>query len=123
MHLNISIFSFIIVVLIFSFVIESVRRGILETKYSLIWILLCVILGTLSLSKYLLEGIASLFGIYYAPSVLFIFGFLFVLIMIFDMTRRVSKMNHQLVTMAQEHAIEKEKHEREILALKEEGNR
>jgi hypothetical protein len=111
-------FSFILVLIIFFLVIESVRRGILETKYSLIWIALCVALGILSISKPLLEGIASFLGIYYAPSMLFMFGLLFVLIMLFDMTRRISKMNHQVITLAQEHAVQIERMQKEIDAIK-----
>jgi hypothetical protein len=36
---------------------------------------------------------------------------LFLIIVVFDLTRRISKMNQQLVTLTQEYAILKQKYE------------
>jgi hypothetical protein len=94
-------------------VIESVRRGSLETKYSILWIITCVILGILSAGKPILDFIADLLGVFYAPSVLFLFGLLFSLIMIFDLTRKVSQLNHKVVTLTQEHTLLKKKYDEE----------
>ncbi|MFC3886485.1 DUF2304 domain-containing protein [Bacillus songklensis] len=105
--------SLFIVVGIFIFVIESVRRGILETKYSILWIITCVCLGILSSNEAIINKLAHWLGVYYAPSLLFLFGLLFLLFMVFDLTRRVSKLNHQLVSLAQEYALLKQKYENE----------
>lgn len=101
-------FSFIIICILLFFVFESVRRGILETKYSLLWFGTCIVLGFLSLNQRLINWLADLFGIYYAPSLLFLFGFLFSIIMIFDLTRRNAKLSQQIVSLAQEFALQKE---------------
>ncbi|MCC2250624.1 MAG: DUF2304 domain-containing protein [Bacillota bacterium] len=106
--MNITLFSFLIICFFFTIVIESVRRGILETRDSLIWIFVCVILGILSLSRKLLEIIADLLGIAYAPSLLFLFGLLSTIIMIFDLTRRISKLNRKVIHLTQEFALLKE---------------
>ncbi|EQB38135.1 MULTISPECIES: DUF2304 domain-containing protein [Virgibacillus] len=106
--MNINLFSFLIVCLFFVIVIESVRRGILETKDALIWLFLSVILGILSLSRGLLELIADWLGIVYAPSLLFLFGLLSTIIMIFDLTRRISKLNQKVIHLTQEFALLKE---------------
>ncbi|CDQ38361.1 DUF2304 domain-containing protein [Virgibacillus salexigens] len=106
--MNINLFSFFIVCLFFVIVIESVRRGILETKDALIWLFLSVILGILSLSRGLLELIADWLGIVYAPSLLFLFGLLSTIIMIFDLTRRISKLNQKVIHLTQEFALLKE---------------
>ena len=47
------------------------RAGMLREKYSLVWMLLGVFIIILSLFRGLLEGLASLAGIEYAPSALF----------------------------------------------------
>lgn len=109
------------IVLIFLFiVIESIRRGSLETKYSILWIITCLILGILSAGKPILDFMASLLNVFYAPSVLFLFGLLFSLIMIFDLTRKISQLNHKVVTLTQDYTLLKKKYE-EDQNLKEKG--
>ncbi len=107
--MNITVVSFGIVVIFLLIVIESVRRGILETKYSLLWILTCVVMAILSIGTALLNSLADLLGIFYAPSLLFLFGLLFSLIIIFDLTRRVSQLNHKIVTLTQDFTLLKQK--------------
>lgn len=110
--MDITWMSFIIIVLFFIIVMESVRRGILETRDSLIWIFTCMILGVLSLSRDLLAYLADLLGIVYAPSLLFLFGLISTIIMIFDLTRRISKLNNKVTVLTQEFALLKEEQER-----------
>ncbi|MCF6138792.1 DUF2304 domain-containing protein [Pseudalkalibacillus berkeleyi] len=106
--MNISVVSFGVVIMFLFIVLESVRRGILETKYSLLWILTCVVLAVLSISTSLLEMLANLLGIFYAPSLLFLFGLLFSLIIIFDLTRRISQLNHKIITLTQDFTLLKQ---------------
>lgn len=106
--MNVITFSFIIICLLLLFVFESVRRGILETKDSLLWFVTCIVLGLLSLNSGLINWLANLFGVFYAPSLIFLIGFLFSLIMIFDLTRRNAKLSRQMATLAQEFALLKE---------------
>lgn len=107
--------SFIVVMLFFIAVIESVRRGILESKYSILWIITCIVLGTFSINVSLLEKTAAWLDVFYAPSILFLFGLLFSLVMIFDLTRRLSKLTNQMASLTQEHALLKQKmNEKEI---------
>lgn len=101
-------FSFLLIIILFLFVFESVRRGILETKYSLLWFATCIVLGFLSLNEGLIIWLAKLLGIHYAPSLLFLLGFLFSLLMIFDLTRRNAKLNKSIIQLTQEFAILKE---------------
>jgi hypothetical protein len=112
--------SLCIVLIFLLVVVESIRRGSLETKYSILWILTCVVLGILSAGKPLLGFIADILHVYYAPSVLFLFGLLFSLIMLFDMTRKISQMNHKLVTLTQEYTLLKKKYD-EGQKMKEKG--
>ncbi|CDO04994.1 hypothetical protein BN988_03575 [Oceanobacillus picturae] len=110
--MDITWMSFIIIVLFFIIVMESVRRGILETRDSLIWIFTCMVLGVLSLSRDLLAYLADILGIAYAPSLLFLFGLISTIIMIFDLTRRISKLNNKVTVLTQEFALLKEEQER-----------
>ncbi|MCP8615837.1 DUF2304 domain-containing protein [Salirhabdus salicampi] len=103
--MDVSLVSFIIVLLIFVFVFESVRRGILETKYSILWFNTCFALAVLIMFEGLINKIADVMNVYYAPSLLFLFGLLFALILIFDATRRISKLHRQLDTLTQEYSL------------------
>lgn len=100
--------SFALVVILFLFILETVRRGILETNYSIIWIISCVVMGIFSVNNQLLEWVADKLNVHYAPSLLFLFGFLFSLIMIFDLTRKFSKTNNQVITLTQDYALLKQ---------------
>jgi hypothetical protein len=106
--------SLLLVIFIFIVVIESVRRGILETKYSIVWIIVCLGMGILSSNSFFITKLADLLNVFYAPSLLFLFGLLFAIFMIFDLTRRISKLNNQVVNLTQEYTILKYKYETEI---------
>lgn len=103
--MGINLLSFLIVLTLFFIIIESVRRGILETKYSLLWIFTCVVMGFLIINENMLNKLSDFIGVYYAPSLLFLMGLLFSFLLIFDLTRRISKLNRELTTLTQEHAI------------------
>jgi hypothetical protein len=111
--MNVIVVSLLLVITFLYLVLDSVRRGKLETKYSILWIITCFVLGVLSIGDGLLTFIANLLNVLYPPSVLFLFGLLFSLIMIFDLTRRISQLNHKLVSLTQEFTILKEKYEKE----------
>ncbi len=112
--MSVHLVSFFIVFTLFLAVVESVRRGILETKYSLLWIFTCIVLGILSLSDNILETMANFIGVEYAPSLLFLFGLLCTLILIFDLTRRISSLNNKVIILTQEFALLEEKYREEI---------
>lgn len=107
--MKITLISFLLVVLLFILVFESVRRGILETKYSILWIFTCFFLAILSLNEKIINRLAIFVNVYYPPSLLFLCGLFFSILLIFDLTRRVSKLNKELTNLTQEYTIMKEK--------------
>ncbi|WP_028400723.1 DUF2304 domain-containing protein [Ectobacillus panaciterrae] len=106
-------FSFIFIILLFFFIINSIRRGALETKYAILWIFVCIIMAVLSSTEKVVNWIGKLLKVEYPPSILFLFGLLFCFILIFDLTRRLSKLHHQFVTLTQDYALLKQKLEKE----------
>lgn len=89
-------FGFLIVVL------EFVRTRKLKEQYSLLWLLIGVVMILLSLWKDLLEMLASLLRIDYAPSLLFMMGILFSFALILHYSVIISKLHTQNVRLAQE---------------------
>ncbi|MGG2063313.1 DUF2304 domain-containing protein [Bacillus sp. S14(2024)] len=106
-------FSFIFIVLLFFLIISSIRRGMLETKYSILWIFVCISMAILSSTTKIINWVGKLLKVEYPPSILFLFGLLFCFILIFDLTRKLSKQHHQLVTLTQDYALLKQKLEKE----------
>lgn len=86
-------------------VIELVRRGKLREQYSLLWLGFGLILLILSASKRLLGILANWFGVYYAPSLLFLFGLLFAFALILHITVVISRQADRVIRLTQELAI------------------
>lgn len=89
-------FGFLVVVL------EFVRTRKLKEQYSLLWLLIGGVMILLALWKDLLNKLAYLLDIYYAPSLLFMVGILFSFILILHYSIIISKLHTQNVRMAQE---------------------
>ena len=96
-------------IITFLLIINSIRRGTLETKYAVLWIFVCIAMAILSSTDKIINWIGKLLKVEYPPSILFLFGLLFCFILIFDLTRKISKQHHQLVTLTQDYALLKQK--------------
>ena len=96
---------------ILTIVIWLIRAGRLREKYSLLWLFTSVVIIALATSRQLLESLAIAVGIFYPPSLLFLLGMLFLLLVNigFSVTlSRLSQCNHKL---AQEVALLKKEME------------
>lgn len=86
-------------------VLELVRRRRLAEGYSLLWLLTAVILLVLSLWRDLLDGLASLVGIFYPPAALFVMGFGFVLLILLQFSVIISRLAKENQHLSQRLAI------------------
>ncbi|MBI5233780.1 MAG: DUF2304 domain-containing protein [Deltaproteobacteria bacterium] len=91
--------------LLFAFVIDFVRRGLLKEKYSLLWLGLSTAIITLSLWKELLDRIAVMVGVAYPPSLLFFVALLFMLLIMLHFSVVISILHDKNKTLAQELSI------------------
>lgn len=94
---------------IFLFVLWLVRQRRLREKYAILWLCTSVFVVLLTASRRVLEVAALSVGIYYPPSLLFLVGVLFLLMVAIGQSvtlSRLSKSNHNL---AQEMALLKKK--------------
>lgn len=89
-------FGFLIVVM------EFVRTRKLKEQYALLWLLIGGIMILLSVWRGLLNKMASLLGIFYAPSLLFVAGILFSFTLILHYSIIISRLHTQNVRLAQE---------------------
>jgi hypothetical protein len=86
-------------------VIELIRRGRLKERYSLLWLFAGGVLLLLSLSRDLLGYAASLLGVFYPPSLLFLLAFLFLLMITLHFSVVVSGLSEKNKQLAQELAL------------------
>jgi hypothetical protein len=86
-------------------IVELIRRGRLKERYALLWLFAGTILLIFSLSRSLLEYVASLVGIYYPPSLLFLLAFLFLLLITLHFSSVISHLSEKNKQLAQEVAL------------------
>lgn len=93
-------------------ILKDIKKGKLLIKNSILWIILVifVIIVTLRINHF--TKIANLIGIEKASNMVFFLGFIFLLILTFNFSKKISEQNNKLLKLAQEIAlIKKEKKE------------
>jgi len=104
---------------ILTLVIWLIRAGRLREKYALLWLFTCLSVIGLAASRRLLETFATAVGIYYPPSLLFLLGMLFLLLVNIGYAVSLSRLSQSNHKLAQEVALLKR--ELEELAGRESG--
>ena len=95
-------------VALFLYILEMVRRRSLREEYAILWLFGSLVILVLSLKRGWLEGISRVVGIAYPPSLLFLVGFFFILLILIHFSITVSKLYQMNKKMAQEIALFKE---------------
>lgn len=101
-------------------VLELVRRRHLREEYALLWLATGVVLLLLSLSRPLLDTLASVTGIFYPPSALFLVALLFVLTILLHFSVVLTRLSQQNRELAQQLALLR--HDLERAASVDEGD-
>ena len=87
------------------FVLELVRRRKLKEEYSLLWLATAVVLIILSVSRPLLDTLASLVGIFYPPSALFLVAMILVLFILLHFSSVITRLTQENKENAQQLAL------------------
>ena len=90
---------------ILTLVIWLIRAGRLREKYALLWLFTCMIIIALAVSRRILETTAIAVGIYYPPSLLFLLGLLFLLLVNIGYAVSISRLSDSNHKLAQEVAL------------------
>jgi hypothetical protein len=101
MEIKIQIVAIAVTAVLFVLVLELVRRRRLMERYALLWLLAAAVLLALAAWRDLLESIAHLIGIYYAPSALFVIAFGFVMVLLLHFSLVISNLADQNKVLAQ----------------------
>lgn len=102
MTARIMIFVAIFSISLFVVVLELVRRKHLREKYALIWLFTSLGLIVLSFSGKFLDQISALVGIAYPPTLVFLIGSLFLLLLTLSLSVIVSHQTTRIIKLVQE---------------------
>ncbi|MBE2182052.1 MAG: DUF2304 domain-containing protein [Anaerolineae bacterium] len=87
-------------------IIELVRRGKLREDYSLLWLATGVVLIALTVSRPLLDQLASLLGVItYPPAAIFLVAIIFMLLILLHFSTALTKLARENKKIAQEMAL------------------
>jgi hypothetical protein len=111
---KIQIISIIASLIIFFVVINLIRRRKLKTEYSLIWLTVSVTFIIFSFWRNGIDKLASLFGIAYAPSVLFIILLIGIILLLIEFSIIISQQAERIKVLVQELALLRQELEEKI---------
>jgi hypothetical protein len=94
-------------------VLDLVRRRRLLERYALVWLAVTGALIVLTLWGEVLDAIASLIGIAYPPTALFVIAFGFVIFLLLHFSVAVSKLSDQSRVLAQQLSLLEERMRRQ----------
>jgi hypothetical protein len=90
---------------IFVGIVDLIRRGMLKEQYAILWLISAIVLLILSVWRQLLDKIAYVLGVAYAPSLLFLVAFVFLLLIVLHFSVIISNISEKNKKLSQEIAI------------------
>lgn len=112
MSLRLQIVIGIIILAMFLFVANMVRKKKIDLRYALSWLCLAVIILILDIFPQIVFALAGLIGISVPSNMVFFVGFVFVVILIYILTVSVSHLSLKVKRLTQELALLREEMER-----------
>lgn len=105
MTLKVQILIIVALLIALVFVVIQIRNRKLDLKYSLTWFCLILALLVLTIFPVILTFVSDLIGFGSQMNLLFLSGFLLTLLIIYTLTRAVSKLMDQVRTLTQKVAL------------------
>jgi hypothetical protein len=81
----------------------------LREEFSIIWIMCAIILNVFAFWRNGIAVLASFFGVYYPPSIIFMFLFFAIIVYCLHLSLIISKQKNQIKNLTQEFALMNEK--------------
>lgn len=86
-------------------IISLLRTRRLKEEYALVWVVVALTFIAAPIFSDQLDAIALLLGVEYSPALYFGLGFIGVLLMLFQLSRYISRFSDQIRVLTQEVAI------------------
>lgn len=99
-------------IITFMLIINMIRKYNLELKYSLLWLIFCVVIVLLAAFSNISIVTADLLSIKEPVNAIFLLSFVFQFFLIFSLTLTISKLSNKLSQLVQETGILKKELEK-----------
>lgn len=103
------LYFIIIALLPMIYIIHEVRKKRFSIKESFWWMMASTAMLFLAIFPYSINWISKKFGVAYPPSLFFVFCIIFLVLMIFRNSKRISEQQIKITELAQELTILKSK--------------
>ena len=87
------------------FITVKIKKGRLKLKYGLPWYAVTFVIFILAAFPKLIHRISELIGIHDPVNMLFLFGFVYLMILLYKLTASVSRLSDKVKKLTQEAAI------------------
>lgn len=94
-----------------AFIILLVRKRVLRVKYAVVWVLIGMVLTVLVIWPGLVDLLANVFGVDYAPSLLFTGAIVVLLAVIVHHSLEISRLEASVRLLAQRSALDSVEHQ------------
>ncbi|MFS0724773.1 DUF2304 domain-containing protein [Paenibacillus sp. 1P07SE] len=101
--------SFLISAGFLGVILYLIRSRKLREQYALLWLILSLVMMSLSLFPGLLDLLADRLGVDYAPSLLYLLGLMSVLCIMLHLTMAVSALTRRIIVLTQALALQEQK--------------
>jgi len=115
MNLKIQVVVLVLLLISLALLFVQVKKRKLDLKYTLAWFVLVISLIVIDIFPAIITGISNAVGIATPSNMLFLVGYVLLVIIIYTLTVAISKMSDNIRAMAQKIALL----EKEIEQLKE----
>lgn len=100
-----NIYFIIIVLILIFYMVHEIRKKRFSIKESFWWMIASLIMLVLAIFPYSIDWVAKKIGIEYPPSLLFVLCIIFLVLMNFRNSKRISEQQMKITELAQNLAI------------------
>ena len=112
MSVRLTISLYILVFLLFVYLVHKIRVRKVDIRYILPWLILDFILFLAVAFPEAVKWVCNLLGIQTRSNMVFFFGIIFLLFIVFSLTLTVSKLNNEIKELTQRIALDEANNER-----------
>lgn len=102
---KLSLSVILIATLLLIYIVRDIKRGELNIKNSVLWIILDIAVIVCTFSMKALRAAADFFGVEVVSNLLFFMALIFLFIVAYNLTKKISAQNKRILTLTQELAL------------------
>lgn len=113
MEIKLKIILIVVMLLLLLYIVKSIKNSKISTRNALIWVVADIIVIVCIIFIDPLFSLANFIGIETVANMMFFLGIVFLLVLCFNQSTELSKLNKKVVTLTQELGILKKLKEEE----------